>query len=376
MNSFATLNLLASALQLTVPSYGLRLVRRFGAQRVGGFLIFAFAALAMLNLLNLLRTGTASSTWTLDAIGSATCALLLIGMGHLDTLCAERQRAEQQEQSLRNRWETKAKQDAEQLLQSNEELARALAQAHQKLESLSETEKQYRFLFTEHPQPMWISDLRTGQFLAVNQAALKHYGFTHAEFMRLNVKDLVMPEAAGACLQDMARPCHAAERRGCWSHRKKDQTIVEMELTAFDLRFCGTPARLVLAEDVGERRGREERVCQQQKAKVLEQIAGGFANHFNNIFTAIEGHTGLLLNKPQPPATTEQLQQLSQAAQRGATLTRQLLLLVDPAPIKNGTTEFISRSSTNGADKKPLQPYTPDQLVQTVQACVSQRNDG
>ena len=85
-------NFLAVALQLTVPSYGLRLVHRFGAQRVGGFLVFAFVSLALLHLLTPLK-GTlvaAGSGMSLDAIGASTCGLLLIGMGHLETLCAER----------------------------------------------------------------------------------------------------------------------------------------------------------------------------------------------------------------------------------------------------------------------------------------------
>ena len=57
MNFFGMLNLLAGVLELCVPSYALRLVRRFGAQQVGGFVVVAFASLALVHLVNPLKIG-------------------------------------------------------------------------------------------------------------------------------------------------------------------------------------------------------------------------------------------------------------------------------------------------------------------------------
>ena len=77
----------------------------------------------------------------MDAIGAATCGLLLIGMGHLETLCAERQRAERDEQVRLSKCEAKARQDTEDLLKRNEELAQATSQVQRQMEALAETEK-------------------------------------------------------------------------------------------------------------------------------------------------------------------------------------------------------------------------------------------
>ena len=79
----ATLALIGGALQLTVPSYALRLVRRYGAQRVGWFVVIAFSSLALLHLVGPLNPTANGKAWDvmpnlIYAIGSL---LLLIGMG-------------------------------------------------------------------------------------------------------------------------------------------------------------------------------------------------------------------------------------------------------------------------------------------------------
>src|SRR5438552_5221901 len=48
----------------------------------------------------------------------------------------------------------------------------------------------YRMLFESSPLPMWVVDDETLQFLAVNDAALKVYGYGRDEFLRMNASDL------------------------------------------------------------------------------------------------------------------------------------------------------------------------------------------
>lgn len=97
MTAFGFFALLSGALQLTVPSYALRLVHRFGTHRVGWFVVTAFASLAVLHCLHPMRllAGVGSMPdGSMDLFYALASGFLLIGMGHLETLLSERLRAD------------------------------------------------------------------------------------------------------------------------------------------------------------------------------------------------------------------------------------------------------------------------------------------
>src|SRR3954471_16487140 len=55
-------------------------------------------------------------------------------------------------------------------------------------------DKQYALLFEQHPQPMFVCDRETSRFLTVNEAAIRLYGFSREEFLRLTLLDIRPPE--------------------------------------------------------------------------------------------------------------------------------------------------------------------------------------
>jgi PAS domain S-box-containing protein len=332
----ATLALIGGVLQLTVPSYALRLVRRYGAERVGWFVVIAFSSLALLQLIGPMKPVGAGPAWQvmphiIYAVGSV---LLLIGMGHIETLVSERERAQGHEQKLQHRLASKAKHDVSQLAKTNEELLAEIARRDQLDKPLRESEAQYRLVFTENPQPMWIFDVCSSRFLAVNNAALRQYGFTPEEFSALTVRDLLPGTAVGKFLQFVAESCSGSGTRGRWQHYRKDGTPLDVEISATDITYDGAPARLVLAEDVGERTRNELASRQADRMELLGRVAGGVADHFNNMLTIIQGHTSVLLKKTNEPETIEQLNQISSAATRATSLTRRLLLAAGRHPVQ------------------------------------------
>src|SRR6266550_7898446 len=316
--------LIGGALELTVPSYALRLVRRFGAQNVGWFVVIAFGSLAMLHLMGPLKLG-AGPAWRAvpDVIYGIASVLLLIGMGHLDTLFSERERARGNEARLQSRWQSQV--NAAELLRANQELLAQIARLEQNEKALKESEAQYLFMFTENPHPMWIIDLRSSRFLAANRAALRQYGFTAEEFTRLTVRNLLPDTSVSRFLQYVAKPSAGLGLPEHWQHYHKDGSPMDLAITTVDVKYAGGPAKLVLVEDVGQRHRRELASRQAERMEVIGRVAGGVAHHFNNILTIIQGHACVLLNKPQDPKTAEQLNQISTAVTRAATLTRQLL---------------------------------------------------
>jgi two-component system cell cycle sensor histidine kinase/response regulator CckA len=332
MNGIGVLNLLAGVLQLTIPSYALRLVRRFGAKRVGWFIVSAFS---LLGLLHLLEPGVAVgiSSRSLDIIYAVGSMLLLIGMAHVETLIAERFVATRKQQELHLNWERAANERVESLVEANQQLSQELARRRENERALADSEAQYRFLFMESPQPMWIIDLRSSRFLAVNKAALSQHGFEQDEFIERGIRGLISEVAATRLAQDLAKPCFGVECRGRWPFLRKDGTELEIELTVADVKFCECPARLVVARDVSSQKRQEIQFMVNSRSEAVTQIAGGVAQHFNNIFSVVHENAGVLLEKEVNPEFAAKLNQIITSAQRGASLTRQLQAIGGAQPV-------------------------------------------
>ena len=124
-------------------------------------------------------------------------------------------------------------------------------------EALRKSEAQYRLLFESNPQPMWVYDLETLRFLAVNEAAVRHYGYSRAEFLDMTLKDIRPHEEVPELLAYLAARTADVDRAREWRHRKKDGTLINVAVTANRLNFAGRRAEFVLAQDVTERKQAE-----------------------------------------------------------------------------------------------------------------------
>jgi PAS domain S-box-containing protein len=197
---------------------------------------------------------------------------------------------------------------------------------------LRETEERYRLLFENNPQAMWVYDRESLKFLAVNHAAVAQYGYSREEFLSMTIKDIRSPESVPELLRSMSAE-DGVTLAGSWTHQKKDGTAIEVEVISHPLVFAGRNAKLVLANDVTERkraeqalRESEEQLRQSQKLEGVGQLAGGIAHDFNNLLTVIIGFSSLAmrgLQSEDPLLST--LEEIKKAGDRAASLTRQLL---------------------------------------------------
>jgi two-component system cell cycle sensor histidine kinase/response regulator CckA len=133
-------------------------------------------------------------------------------------------------------------------------------------ERLRESEASYRRLFEVNPHPMWVYDLETLRFLAVNDAAVRRYGYSREEFLALTIRDIRPPEDVPALLTSVAAGGPGLFRPGLFRHRLKDGTLIDVDITSHTLEFDGRRAKLVLAIDVTERRRTEEALRWLQQA--------------------------------------------------------------------------------------------------------------
>ncbi|MDR7603028.1 MAG: PAS domain S-box protein, partial [Armatimonadota bacterium] len=135
------------------------------------------------------------------------------------------------------------------------ETARAteLAVRLEEAEARQQLEAALAMLFRCNPQPMWVYDLQTLQFLEVNEAAIQRYGYSREEFLRMRITDIRPPEDVPKLLEDVQRPRPALQASGQWRHRTRDGRILHVEIVSHTLTYAGRPAALVVAHDVTER---------------------------------------------------------------------------------------------------------------------------
>ncbi len=194
--------------------------------------------------------------------------------------------------------------------------------------ALAASEARYRMLFDLHPQPMWVYDVETLRFLEVNAAAVDDYGYSRDEFLAMTIADIRPAEDVPMLLENVRAQRPGRSRSGPWRHRRRDGSIIEVEIASDDIDYAGRPARLVAVTDVTERRRLETQLRQAQKMEAIGRLAGGIAHDFNNLLTAMNGYAELAASAlPDDHPARADILQIRRAGERAARLTAQLLAL-------------------------------------------------
>jgi len=156
-------------------------------------------------------------------------------------------------------------------LEENERTARELAAEQELLrsEDLKKRHASFQLLFVSNPVSMWVNDANTDRIIAVNDAAVKHYGYSREEFLSMGTSDLGWSDTELTELEPTSGDTH-------W-HRKADGAEIEVAIYESFLTYDGCPASLIAAIDLTDRRRAERKILHLAHHDALTDLPNRFA---------------------------------------------------------------------------------------------------
>ena len=180
----------------------------------------------------------------------------------------------------------------------------------------SREDASFASFFLHNPLPLWIYDLETLRFLDVNDAALRNYGYRRDEFLALTIRDIRPREDVPKVDASVKRMPSGAFNAGIWRHRKKDGTVISVEILSQEITFRRRRARFVCPIDITDRLHAEEAL--RSLAQVLQERDEGLRHaqrmaKLAHVVTGTDGsfeswseslRTLIGVNEDEVPATT------------------------------------------------------------------------
>ena len=148
-------------------------------------------------------------------------------------------------------------------------------------EARQQSEERTRLLFAAMPQPTYLFDCETLDFLEVNEATVQQYGYSRDEFLRMKTSDIRSPDEAQRLKQYLQQGLPAKGSAGQWKHLTKDGRAIDVDIHFHSLDYYGHKAQLAIALDVTERNRLEIELRQAQKLEAVGSLAAGIAHEIN-----------------------------------------------------------------------------------------------
>ena len=133
-------------------------------------------------------------------------------------------------------------------------------------EALQQSEERARQLFAAIPHPAYVVDIETLEFLEVNETAVKRYGYSRDEFLRMKTTQIRPAEEVERLTKYMQHlpQGSAPVAAGQWKHRTRDGRIIDVEITHENISYGGRKAALTIAQDITERKRAEQELAQER----------------------------------------------------------------------------------------------------------------
>jgi len=206
-------------------------------------------------------------------------------------------------------------------------VARDITERRTAEEALRTAEAKYRALVEQSLMGVYI--LQNDRLVYVNPKAADMLGYTQQElldapwaFQFLHDQDRALVMDQLSRLGKDGVPSVQLTVRGV----RKNGEILQVEAFCSVTEFGNQPAILATVNDISDRVKLEDQLRQAQKMEAVGRLAGGIAHDFNNLLTAIRGNAELMSHRvKKDPAMAAEVDEILHAADRAASLTRQLL---------------------------------------------------
>jgi two-component system cell cycle sensor histidine kinase/response regulator CckA len=174
------------------------------------------------------------------------------------------------------------------------------------------------------PEPVWVVRLDNLHFSAVNDAAVARFGYSRAEFLSMQLADLLQERDLKRfrSVTTSAQP-EIYDLLG-WRVKTRHHDPVSVDISLCVKSYDGVPSAILMPLDASARQTLEDQLRQSKKLEAVGMLAGGIAHDFNNLLTIISGY-GQLLMANLSEHDRSAMEQLLKASERAAGLTRQLL---------------------------------------------------
>jgi diguanylate cyclase (GGDEF)-like protein/PAS domain S-box-containing protein len=127
---------------------------------------------------------------------------------------------------------------------------------------LKQREASFRLLFDSNPIPMWVFEHGSLRYLAVNDAAVAHYGYSRDQFLAMTLLDIRPPQDKEKLKQALKTPAGDLPQGRARRHLKADGTQIDVAIYAQELQYEGHNARLVAAIDITAKKQAENELLQ------------------------------------------------------------------------------------------------------------------
>lgn len=190
-------------------------------------------------------------------------------------------------------------------------------------QNLKDNEKKYRYLFNNNPVPMWVIDLVTFKFLDVNKMAILQYGYSREEFLSMTALD-IRPEKDKddfKKLSDRSEINSSNFNRGIWNHKKKNGTIIPVEIIAHEILYEGVRARFILSNDITDRRKSELNLEKRNKELIktnieLDRFVYSVSHDLRSPLTSILGLISFIEEESKETDTLEHAKMIRSSIKR------------------------------------------------------------